>query len=356
MTDVVDDRAHHLEELIPVILAKVPQPVWLVDAQGNIQYSNPAALAAVGYSSLDEVFGRNSHQLVHHSHPDGTPYPMDECPMLAPSRDGRTSRGEEWFIRKDGTFFPIAFVSAPIELPGGRGTVLSFADVSERYALQRSIRERDAAELLRREAEKSHRRLMEGVAAARRQIVRDLHDGAQQRLVNLTISLGLLSESLGDDRPQSALLAAAREDAQAAIAELRQLAAGIHPPALGSDGLVAALEALRDRSPIPVHIRGGLGQRRLPPVVELNAYFIVSEALTNAAKHARATSVTIDVDLIDETLVLAVIDDGAGIDHAAVGSGLQNMSDRAAALAGRVAIESSPGRGTCVRVWIPASA
>ncbi|GAA4190952.1 PAS domain S-box protein [Gryllotalpicola kribbensis] len=329
--------------------------MWLVDALGNLQYSNPAALAAVGYASLDEVIGRNSHQLVHHSHRDGSPYPVEECPMLSPSRNGRVSRGEEWFIRKDGTFFPISYVSAPIELPGGRGTVLSFADVTERYALQRSIRERDAAEVRRREAAQSHRRLMEEVAAARKQIVRDLHDGAQQRLVNLTISLGLLSESLNEPSPHAALIASAMEDAQAAIVELRRLAAGIHPPALSSDGLLAALEALRDHSQLPVHVRGALGTRRLPPVVELNAYFIASEALTNAAKHARATSVSIAADVVDGVLRLVISDDGVGLGEATPGSGLTNMRDRAAALGGQVEIQSRPDEGTRLTVRIPVS-
>ena len=104
------------------MLSTAPQPIWVVDGDGVIRFANPAAIEALGYDSADELVGRHSHETIHHSHADGTPYPAAECPMLLPRLTGETvSRDLDWFFRRDGSMFPVSYVSAPIEMREGRG-------------------------------------------------------------------------------------------------------------------------------------------------------------------------------------------------------------------------------------------
>ena len=257
--------------------------------EGLIVFSNPAAVEALGYDDSSELYRRPSHDTAHYQRPDGSPYPQDECPMLTPSRTGETVHGEdEWFTRRDGSMFPIAWWSAPIAVAGGTGAVLAFSDISERRAAEQALRERDAAEIRAAESRAAQRRVVENSAALRRQVARDLHDGAQQRLVTVLIFLQLAREEVEID-PVGAgrLLDDAAGQAQAAIDELRELASGLHPPVLAHRGLVEAVEDLAARAVLPVVVSGWL-PRRLPEAVETNAYFFVAEALTNIVKHARA--------------------------------------------------------------------
>ena len=194
------------------------------------------------------------------------------------------------------------------------------------------------------------------IAAAddeRRRIERDLHDGAQQRLVSVTLKLRLAEAELRRD-PESAarLIANAREEAQLAIKELRDLAHGIHPAVLSEHGLAAALEALATRSPVPVEITG-VPEAPIHPAVEAAAYFFTAEALTNVAKYARASEVWVQLSVDDGRLCVEVRDDGCGGADPATGSGLRGLRDRVDALDGRFELDSPPGIGTTVRVEIP---
>jgi PAS domain S-box-containing protein len=196
----------------------------------------------------------------------------------------------------------------------------------------------------------SRARIVAAQDEQRRQVVRDLHDGAQQRLVNAVIQLQL-TVSRSDLTPATReLVGAALEHAEAAIEELRELAHGIHPSVLTHYGLAAAVEALAQRSPLPVRVR--IAEERFPPAVESTAYFIVAEALTNTLKHARATGATVSGERRNGALVLDVEDDGAGgaIDK---GGGLAGLRDRVSAVDGRLTVHSEPGRGTCVRAELP---
>jgi PAS domain S-box-containing protein len=134
------------EDFLAGVLEAVAQPVWVVDHEGIIRFANPAAIAALGYDSADELFGRPSHQTIHYQHPDGTPYPAAECPMLLPRTTGETVRSDrDWFFRRDGTMFPVSYISVPIEMRSGRGAVVAFTDIEERFAAEEVLRERDAA-------------------------------------------------------------------------------------------------------------------------------------------------------------------------------------------------------------------
>ncbi len=188
-------------------------------------------------------------------------------------------------------------------------------------------------------------------AADRRRIERDLHDGAQARLVTLAMSLGRARQRFDSDPAGArALVDAAHEHAKQALVELRDLARGIHPAILADRGLNAALSALAARSPVPVVVT--CPDRRFPDAVESAAYFVVAEALANVAKHAQATGATIRVSQRDGRLVVEVTDDGRGGADAG-GAGLRGLADRVAALDGALALSSPAGGPTIVHVELP---
>ena len=186
----------------------------------------------------------------------------------------------------------------------------------------------------------------------RRRLERDLHDGAQQRLVALGMDLGIALDKLDTDPDAAkALLRDAHGDAQLALRELRDLARGIHPAVLTDRGLDAAVSGLAARSSVPVRVRGSLATRP-PASVEATAYFIASEALANVAKHANATSAEISMALEDDRLRVEIVDDGRGGADPA-GAGLRGLADRAAALDGSFSVESPEGGGTRIVTELP---
>jgi signal transduction histidine kinase len=215
--------------------------------------------------------------------------------------------------------------------------------------------ERLQAELRARlgELHSSRARLVDATAAERRRIERDLHDGAQQRLVSLAMSLGLLDTKLPDD-PQAAkpLAVEARAALAVALQELRHLSQGIHPAVLTERGIGAALAELADRAALPAFIEVSIDQRPCP-AVEAAAYFVVSEALTNAAKHSHAGEVRIAAQREQDRLIVEVADDGIGGAAPQRGSGLRGLIDRVEAFGGQLTVSSPPGRGTSLRAEIP---
>ena len=184
-----------------------------------------------------------------------------------------------------------------------------------------------------------------------RRIERDLHDGAQARLVALSMQLGRAEERLADNADTAALVRQAREEATAAIRELRDLARGIAPPVLADRGLVAAFESLASRSTVNVEVIGQLDDR-LPPVVETAAYFVVAESLTNVAKHAPGASAVVTVHLDGAMLVVEVADNGPGGANPA-GGGLTGLKQRVEALDGRLEVHSVAREGTVVWAVLP---
>jgi signal transduction histidine kinase len=187
----------------------------------------------------------------------------------------------------------------------------------------------------------------------RRRLERDLHDGAQQRLVSMALNLRLAQTRLREE-PDAAeeLLEGAGDELDAALDELRELARGIHPAVLSARGLDTALETLAHRAPVPVEL-GKMPGERLPEAVELAAYYVVAEALTNVAKYASATYASVDIERQNGRLVVEVADDGVGGANPADGTGLRGLADRLAVIEGRLEIDSEPGRGTTVIARIP---
>ena len=198
----------------------------------------------------------------------------------------------------------------------------------------------------------SRDRAVDSAEAERRRIERDLHDGAQQRLVALAMDLGMARAKLETDpAAATALVGEAHEEAKRALAELRDLARGIHPAVLADRGLDAAISALAARSPVPVGVEVATG--RLPDPVESAAYFVVAEAMTNAAKHAQAAEISVRIARHRDLLIVEVMDDGGGGADPARGSGLRGLEDRVAAVDGRLTVTSPPGGPTVIRAELP---
>jgi signal transduction histidine kinase len=252
----------------------------------------------------------------------------------------------------------------PLDAGGDRGPVLIYDATREHERdLVRAVaaavtlsleNERLAADLRAKvdELSASRARIVQSGDTARRRLERDLHDGAQQRLVSLALSLRILGTRVHGDAEAERELEAARRELDHALDELRELARGIHPSVLSDRGLDAALEALAHRAPLPVELELSQGER-LPESVESASYFVVAEALTNVVKYARATHACVNLMRDNGQVMVEVSDDGIGGADPVNGSGLKGLLDRVSSLGGSLEVDSRPGRGTTIRAEIP---
>ena len=226
-----------------------------------------------------------------------------------------------------------------------QGLLAAHALIAFRDTLPPLGRERELEQRVD-ELSRTRRGALDAQATQLRQIERDLHDGAQARLVALSLQLGRAEERLHDDPEAAALVRQAREEATAAIGELRSLARGIAPPILADRGLAAAVQALASRAPNEVAVSADPGARA-PVAVETAAYFVVAESLTNVAKHAPSASATVSIERIDDRLIVEIADDGPG-GARSNGSGLTGLRSRVEALDGELRVTSPPGAGTTI--------
>ena len=244
--------------------------------------------------------------------------------------------GELWgavIISSDGEPFP----------PEAEFRVGDFADLAAQAIANAQARDELAA---------SRMRIVEASDAERRRLERNLHDGAQQRLVATSLAVRLAARRVTDDAAVRAMLDGAGDELARALEELRELARGLHPAVLTDHGLRAAIEAIADRAPVPVAVEVPLHER-LPESVEAAAYFVVCEALTNVAKYAQASEARVRVERSDGQAQVEVVDDGVGGADARGGSGLRGLADRVEALGGRLVVTSPLGQGTAVRARLP---
>jgi signal transduction histidine kinase len=251
-----------------------------------------------------------------------------------------------WALTGFGTFWAIWTILAAITLLG--------LSLMVRVAWRQAFGEKRERELTERveTLTETRRGALDVQAAELRRIERDLHDGAQARLVALSMQLGRAEEGLADRPEIAALVRQARAEATAANAELRDLARGIAPPVLTDRGLAAAVEALGTRAPIPVTVEAQI-HHRPPPVVESAAYFVVAESLTNVAKHAPGAAAAVLLRLDEDMLDVTIADDGPGGADVAAGSGLDGLRRRVAALDGEMRIVSPADGGTRIEVSLP---
>ena len=198
----------------------------------------------------------------------------------------------------------------------------------------------------------SRSRVIEAGQKERQRLERNLHDGAQQRLIALSLELSLLEEQLDGDPDASARLGAARREIAASLAELREVALGIHPAVVTGHGLEVALEQLVARAPVPIRLTVEVAER-LPEQLEVAAYYLVSESLANVGKHAQASSASIEVTRSDRQLLVEIVDDGIGGADTERGSGLRGLADRVEASGGRLRVWSPVGGGTRLKAEIP---
>jgi len=313
--------------------------VVTMDHEGRVVDFNPAAERTFGYRA-DEVIGREMADLI-------VPPELRERHRRGLQRYLATSKGtildrrlEITGMRADGSTFPVELTITRIAVPGPPTFTGYLRDITDRKAAEAEIKA-------------SRARIIQAADESRRRLERDLHDGAQQRLVELALDLRMARQRLDDDPDEArSLLEAALEELGDAIAELRELARGLHPAALTDGGLRPALEALAGRSRVPARLLAVPDARFTAPI-EATAYFTVAEALTNAARHASAHQVEIEVARLRDHLRVEVRDDGRGGAEENGGSGLRGLTDRLAALDGRLYVSSPPGEGTVLRAEIP---
>ena len=198
----------------------------------------------------------------------------------------------------------------------------------------------------------SRARVIEAGQKERQRLERNLHDGAQQRLVALSLELSLIEKQLADDPEAATRLDRARREIALSLDELRAVAHGLHPAVLSGHGLEVALQSMAAHSPTPVRLTVTL-EGRLPEPIEVAAYYVVSESLANIGKHAQATSASVDVSRANEVVVVEVVDDGIGGADTEHGSGLRGLADRVEAHGGWLRIWSPAGGGTRLRAEMP---
>lgn len=284
---------------------------------------------------------------------EGEPY-VENHRVVLPDGRLRWHQGRGQVVMSDGR--PVRMFGTGQDVTDrvlGEQAVMQSLEEARRLATENDAL-RAELEVQLEEVRASRARIVQAAYEARRRLERDLHDGAQQQLTAVEMTLRAAVRQLGTDADSTILhtLEQAVEELSAGAAELRSLARGLHPALLTERGLVPALEALASRSPVPVTLHcAAIG--RLDPAVETAAYFVVSEALANVMKHASASQARVNVRLRNASLVIEVRDDGRGGASIEAGGGLRGLSDRVAALGGRLWLESPSLRGTLVRVELP---
>ena len=280
-------------------------------------------------------------------HPDDRPTMLDA--VRHASRTGEPFLQRHRVLEDDGT---TRWIEGRAEVVRERGRTVRMVGTS--YDVTERQRYEDSLQASLSELRASRARIVEAADAERRRVERDLHDGAQQRLVSLAMVLRLAQRRLPDDAGAELreTLHAASAELRLALEELRDLARGLHPAVLSEQGLAAALQTLALRTPLPVRI-SACPEGRLPSSVEVTAYYVVAEALTNTLRHARAARAEVAVCEQPGGVCVEVADNGVGGACAEGGSGLRGLADRVAAAGGSLSVGSPPGRGTRLTVELP---
>ncbi|MDA0185256.1 PAS domain S-box protein [Solirubrobacter phytolaccae] len=328
-----------LPERYRALLLAALDCVVTMDHRGSVVEWNPAAERTFGWSAA-EAAGREMAELIvppslRERHRAGLArYLAGGEPVVLDRRVEITA------MRRDGTEFPCELTITRSTQPGAPLFVGYLRDITERHTAEAELHA-------------SRARIVTAADDARRRLERDLHDGAQQHLVGLAMTLRLARRKLFDDPAFVAeLLDEAIGDLSTATGELRELARGLHPAVLTEGGLQPALTSLAKRAGVPVAILAAPDER-LEPTVEITAYFVVAEALTNVARYAEASSAEVRVQRVGGVLHVEVRDDGRGGAELGAGSGLRGLLDRVSAIGGTLFVESPEGVGTLLRAELP---
>jgi PAS domain S-box-containing protein len=327
-----------LEGLLEAMLASALDAVVTMDRNGRILMFNAAAEAIFGHAARDAV-GREVSELI-------IPPALRARHRQALARHlstGSTTimnrRVEVAGLRADGTVFPLELTVTRVPVEGPPTFTAYLRDITDRKRDEEALRD-------------SRARAVESADRERRRIERNLHDGAQQRLVAIALLLRRV-EMTGPLPPQlEELVQLAQDEAGRAIEELRELARGIHPAALTESGLPTALRGLALRAPVDVAVDVD-DEAALPESSEIALYYVAAEALANVAKYAAASQATLTLELDTNNAVLRIADDGVGGADVDGGSGLAGLAERVEALGGRLSVDSPPGGGTVVAAFVP---
>ena len=329
-----EEAVHASESQLRAMLETALDAVVTMDHRGRVVGWNHAAETTFGFRA-DEVVGREMAELIvppslRAAHRNGLARFLEtEHPVVL------DKRVELAGMHKNGAEFPVELTITKVPLPGPPSFTGYLRDITERKQVEADLRE-------------SRARLVEVADDERRRIQHNLHDGAQQRLTAVLLTLGRLRESSGI---RDALLDGAIEELSAGLQEIRELASGLHPSVLSERGLAHALEAAALRAPVPINLQveldGPLTER-----VEAAAYYVVAEGLANVHKHARASRVSVRVASEEGGLAVEVSDDGAGGADKG-GSGLRGLTDRVEALGGQLVLTTPEGGGTRLRASLP---
>ena len=345
-------RAH--ESLLRSLVANIPGAVYrcACDADWTMEWLTDEIEEISGYPASDFINSavRSFASVIHPDDREQVEHSVADAvaawrPFTLEYRIQRRDGGERWVLERG---------QAQEAGDGRRWLDGAIFDITARRAAEQALREHEIVEAQLAEVRASRARILEAADRARREIERNLHDGAQQRFVSIALQLQVWLAAHRDlPNDARAELGAVLADLQTGLAELRDLAHGLHPAVLSDRGLEHALSSLVHRAAVPVDLRVALPAARLPISVEAAAYFTVCEALTNIAKYAHASRAWVDVERRDGHLDVEVGDDGLGGADFDSGSGLQGLRDRVAAVTGTLEMASPPGAGTVLRVRLP---
>ena len=342
------------EAMLRSLIENIPGAVYrcACDLDWTMEWLSDEIEEITGYPASDFI-DNAVRTFASIEHPDDHDYVARS--VMESVETGRPFALEYRLVRRDGSVRWVLERGLAQEAGDGRwwldGAIF---DITARREAEQALREHEVVEAQLTEVRASRARILDAADRARRDIERNLHDGAQQRLVSVALGMNLWlaqHRDLPDDC--RAPLREALGELQEGLAELRDLARGLHPAVLSDHGLDHALRALAQRAGVPVELHAVLPEERLPPAVEAAAYFAVSEALTNVARYAQASQAHVRVEQCDGWLDVTVADDGVGGAEPGAGSGLQGLRDRLAALNGTLDVESAPGEGTRLRARIP---
>jgi PAS domain S-box-containing protein len=348
-------RLRASEAMLRSLVDSIPGAIYrcACDGEWTMSWLSDEIETMTGYPASDFIDNAvRTFQSI--EHPDDHEYVATR--VMESVETGRPFALEYRLVRKDGSICWVLERGLAQEAGDGRwwldGAIF---DITARREAERALREHEVTEAQLHEVRASRARILEAADRARRDIERNLHDGAQQRLVSVALGLRIWL-ARHKDLPEEcrAPVVQALDELGTGLGELRDLARGLHPAVLTDHGLEHALRALAQRSAVPVELVTALAAERLPMAVEAAAYFVVSEALTNVARYADASQAWVSVEQRDGHVEVIIRDDGLGGADLALGSGLQGLRDRLESMNGTLEIHSPPGTGTQVRARLPA--
>ena len=348
-------RLRASESMLRSLVDSIPGAIYrcACDADWTMEWLSDEIETMTGYPASDFI-GNAVRTFLSIEHPDDREYA--DTRVMESVETGRPFALEYRLVRSDGSICWVLERGLAQQAGDGRWWVDgAIFDVTARREAERALREHQVTEAQLGEVRASRARILEAADRARRDIERNLHDGAQQRLVSVALGLRIwLAQHKDLPEDCRAPVLEALDDLGIGLADLRDLARGLHPAVLSDHGLEHALRALAQRSAVPVELVTALPADRLPMAVEAAAYFVVSEALTNVARYAGAGQAWVSVEQRDGHVDVAIRDDGVGGADSALGSGLQGLRDRLEAMNGTLEVHSPQGAGTMVHARLPA--